>query len=190
MYTFHSEIGFGEKLPNFTDTEVKNEPMFFQSDLDFALKNGGPITHAFLSALCKIEEFSKNEIVFDSRSHMLMEHWFPCIPGYHHDSIIRSRNGQPNYDVENLATHCMCLINGDVCPTEFALGSSSFDKVPDGEIVYKTWHKEVERQLNEGILKRFTAPSNQLIFFDWQTWHQGTQAVKFGWRWFGRLNLR
>lgn len=186
-YTFNSNISIGEKLPEFTQEQIKKEPMFWQAGLDFAKQYGGPITQAFLTKLP--EEFKKNKIVFDSRSHMLMKGWYPCIPGYHHDSVIRSRNGQPDYDANNRAKHCMALVNGDICPTEFAIGISTFNKVPDGEIVYKKWHEEVDKQLKDGTLIKFNAPSNRMIEFNWQTWHQGTQCIKDGWRWFGRASI-
>jgi len=31
-------------------------------------------------------------------------------------------------------------------------------------------------------------PSNRLVYFDCDTFHTGTKAVKNGWRWFGRVS--
>lgn len=187
-YSFNSQIQLGQSLPKFTDEQVKNEPMFWQADLKFAQENGGPITKAFLAALPAY--MKRQPLVFDSRSHMLMPGWFPCIPGFHHDSVPRNTTtGQPNYDVENHVFHAIALINGDICPTEFAIGESEFPQVPDGEIIYKVWHNEVDKQLKSGILQSWKAISNRVIFMDGQTWHQGTKAVKNGWRWFGRASI-
>lgn len=183
---------------------VKNEPMFFNASPRYAMEHGGPITRAFIS--CFIDEMTKDvshwlvgkalhddimsSYVFDSRVHMLMPGWFPCIPGFHHDDVPRSReDGQPNYTTpEYRSNHCMGLVNGEICPTEFALGEATFDIPPTGEIIYKHWHEDVVRKLANGILESKVAPSERLVFFNDRTWHQGTQAVQNGWRWFGRIS--
>lgn len=103
---------------------VKNEPMFFSSDVNYAYENGGPITKRFLDLL----PYRFNTGVFDSRVHMLMPGWVPCIPGWHHDDVPRTRSdGQPDY--ENMAyksEHVMGLVNGDLAPTQFAVGRIDF----------------------------------------------------------------
>lgn len=67
---------------------IKNEKMFFNSDLVFAYENGGPITKSFIDNLP--EEWKTNS-VFDSRVHMLMPGWYPAIPGWHHDDVPRPK---------------------------------------------------------------------------------------------------
>jgi hypothetical protein len=190
MYTFDSKFRVGPQFGQFTQEQVKNEPMFFNSDFGFCARNAGPITKAFIETFVDHHVVSSYaNYIFDSRVHMLMPGWFPCIPGFHHDDVPRGENGQPNYDSpEYLAQHCMGLVNGEICPTEFAEGKAIFEKVPEGEIVYKHWHKEVEKKLIREELLSTDAPSNHLVYFDWQTWHQGTRAVKNGWRWFGRIS--
>jgi len=180
-----SDIEFGEVMEtDYTDDIVKNEPMFFSCSSMFADEEGGPITRDFLSKI----DCAHDDLIIDTRVHMLMPGWFPCIPGYHHDDVPRSDpNGQPNYDdPEYRCHHAMALVNGDICPTEFALGTFIMPRVEPGEIVYKIWHPEVEEQLDNGIGYREKALSNQIIYFDDRTFHQGTRAVKAGWRWFGR----
>lgn len=172
---------------------IKAEPMFFNSSVEFAKEKGGPITKAFLNAL-PAEWFDG---VFDSRIHMLMPGWYPAIPGWHHDDVPRppipvgqhfGTAGQPDYDSPRYQSeHIMGLVNGAICPTEFAVGQATMPAVPDGEVIYKLWHKEVEQELARRNLSLWLAPSLQLIHFDWQTFHQGRRAVKNGWRWFGRI---
>lgn len=88
----------GDYLPTFTDNEVKNEPMLFSCDRDASIALGGPITKAFLDSLYP-EFLNHPDFILDTRVHMLMPGWFPCIPGYHHDDVPRNNtNGQPNYD--------------------------------------------------------------------------------------------
>lgn len=167
---------------------IKNEPMLFNSSLDYAWEVGGPITRDFISNLPP--EWTECNTVVDSRVHMLMPGWFPCIPGFHHDDIIRTYpNGQPNYSrPEYFSKHVMGLVNGDICPTQFALGDITLPNVPKGKLVYKEWHPIVQLSIDSGDLKSYSCPSGKIILFDWQSFHQGTRAIKAGWRWFIRIS--
>jgi len=187
-YLFNSEIRIGETLKDFTLNEIKNEPMLFNCDLKHALELGGPLTHEFLDNLPG-KWLKSKDLVIDSRVHMLMAGWFPCIPGFHHDDVPRERkDGQPNYDNPSYkAEHALALI-GDCCPTEFALGSAEFPEIKEGEKYYKIWHPLVVEKIKNGELKSFNTPSNKIIYFDWNTWHQGIRAQKDGWRWFIRAS--
>lgn len=182
-----TEVGsFAQDVP---DSDIKNEPMFFNCDLAFAYVNGGPITRAFIDALP--QEWKMSPLVFDSRVHMLMPGWFPCIPGFHHDDVPRTdtSNGQPDYDnPEYLSQHIIGLVNADIAPTEFAVGECTMPEVAEGDIVYRRWHTEVERLIAEGEMASMSAKDRTLIYFDWQAFHQGVRAIKGGWRWFGRVS--
>lgn len=122
---------------------------------------------------------------------MLMPEYYPCIPGWHHDDVPRSReDGQPNYvNPEYHAKHCMMLVNGDIAPTEFAVGEAEFPEIEKGKIIYKEWHPLVNEKIEAGELTTVSAPSDTLIYFDDQTWHRGTKAVKAGWRFFIRATI-
>lgn len=196
--TFNSKAsivgGFARRIDN---DKIKNEPMFFNCDLEFAFNNGGPITRSFIMNLPD-EWQNDGRMVFDSRIHMLMPGWYPAIPGFHHDDVPRPpipvgqhflTAGQPDYDNPRyLSEHIIGLVNADVCPTNFALGESTFSEVPEGETVYRQWHPEVVQKLKDGELTSFSAPDRTLVEFDWQTWHTGTKCVSNGWRWFGRVS--
>lgn len=171
----------------FSQEDIKNEPMLFSSSVDYAKEHGGPITRAFLKSF--VPNYDSG--VFDSRVHMLMPGWYPAIPGFHHDDVPRSRqDGQPNYrNPEYAAYHAMGLLNGDICPTEFALGESELWEVPLGRTVYKVWHPEIVKLRDEGKLKTYKAESGKIIWFDNHTWHQGVAATGSGFRWFGRLSF-
>lgn len=184
-YNFVSQIKIGPSFGrDFSEIEIKNEPMFFNSDLDFAFKNGGDITKGFIQTY--FQSGGTKDAVFDSRVHMLMKGWFPCIPGFHHDDVWRpAAKSQPDYDnLKYKSNHCLGLVNGKICPTEFALGNISLSGILDGEIIYKQWHKEIE-SMN---LERRKIETQNLVWFDWQSFHQGTRAVQDGWRWFGRIS--
>lgn len=189
MFTFDSKIEFGNKILG-NEHQVKHEPMLFSCNKESAWGLGGPITRSFLLNLS--DEFrDADDLIIDSRVHMLMPGWYPCIPGYHHDDVPREReDGQPNYHNPSYkAKHCMMLINGGIAPTKFALGKATFSDIPLGEKYYKEWHKDVEMLIRSRWLKEYDAESNKLIYFDWQTWHKGVQAVKGGWRFFIRATI-
>jgi len=194
--TFNSQFvklnGFAQSLSN---DLIKKEPMFFNSDLEYAYENGGNITRGFIEMLPK---GWLDNVVFDSRVHMLMPGWYPAIPGWHHDDVPRPEipvgqhfltAGQPDYDnTRYFSEHILGLVNADVCPTQFAIGTCTMPKVEDGETIYKKWHIEVERLIKSGELELNEAKDRTLYQFDWQTFHTGTKAIKNGWRWFGRVS--
>lgn len=164
---------------------VKNEPMFFNASIEFAHEHGGVITKSFIESLP--EEYQNG--VIDTRVHMLMPTWYPCIPGFHHDDVPRNTpNGQPNYTNPTYKSrHILGLVNADICPTTFALGTSEFPVL--SENVYKQYDERVIELIKSGELITLEAESGVLYEFDWQTWHTGVEAVKNGWRWFGRVSI-
>jgi hypothetical protein len=187
-FSFNSSITLGPHLPSFAEEQTKNEPMLFSCDWETAERLGGPLTNAFLKALWPLWE--RDGVIIDSRVHMLMPGWYPCIPGWHHDDVPRTRSdGQPNYDAPDYqAEHVCALVNGDVCPTAFAIGKHSLPDIPLGSVFYREWHPLVDQAVEHGDLSLVHAPTNRLVFFDWQTMHQGTQARTNGWRWFIRAS--
>ena len=189
-HSFNSDVALGGTIPYVGADVVKNEPMLFSCSADAARKLGGPITRSFLDRLELVWDLDEPDVVIDSRVHMLMTGWWPCIPGWHHDDVPRSRSdGQPNYvDPEYRSEHCMALAGADVCPTEFAIGQHALPDVASGRVVYRDWHPMVEDQVRTGRLRLWRAPTWRLIFFDWQSMHQGTQAIGDGWRWFVRAS--
>jgi hypothetical protein len=184
----NSQIELGKVLSSFPESDIKNEPMFFNCTWDFAYEHGGEPTREFLRELAKHQ--NKDNIIIDSRVHMLMPGWFPCIPGFHHDDVPRERqDGQPEYHNPSYRSkHALILYNGDICPTEFAIGQAEFPEVSLGEKYYKVWHPLVKEKIRNKELITLNAPNNTVVFFDDRTWHQGTQAVNNGWRLFIRAS--
>lgn len=191
---FQSDIKFMNKF-ECSNEAVKKEPMFFNSDYQFAYDNGGEVTKAFLTAL---PDDWKTDVIFDSRVHMLMPGWYPAIPGYHHDDVPRPEipvgqhfitAGQPDYDNPKYkAEHIMALVNAEICPTKFILGECKMPPIPEGELIYRKWHEEVKQLIADKKVQVVDAPNKQLIYFDWQCFHTGDKAVTNGWRWFGRIS--
>jgi hypothetical protein len=186
---------FAEDVSN---DQIKNEIMFFNSDIDFAWNAGGPITRSFIDSLP--EEWLQIDTVLDSRVHMLMPGWYPAIPGFHHDDVPRPpipvgqhfiSAGQPDYiNTRYHSEHICGLVNADICPTQFAIGSIHLDLPPEGELIYRTWHPQIVDALASQFLDSYSAPDRTLVQFDWQTFHTGTKAISNGWRWFGRVTRK
>lgn len=194
MKTFNSQICYrGSFVDTWTQDQIKNEPMFFNCDLDFAYNNGGPITRAFLRALPDDWEGTKeNPVVLDSRVHMLMPGWTPCIPGWHHDDVPRGGvTNQPIYDGTCKADHIMGLVNGDIAATRFIVGPVTVSEAHSKALVYKEWSQEINAQIDGEFIPKsaiVSAPSGRLIQFDCYAFHTGVPAVASGWRWFVRVS--
>src|SRR5262245_43743261 len=119
--TFDSRFHLVGSLPPFAPSQVKAEPMFFAAGGDFARRHGGPITQAVLAALPA--DWRSCPLVIDSRVHMLMPGWYPCIPGWHLDDVPRTRSdGQPEHRCPAYrAEHILCVV-GDASLPLFAVG--------------------------------------------------------------------
>ena len=173
---------------NIINDEIKNELMFFNCDLKFAYKNGGNITKSFIDNLPNDWKF--DDVVFDSRVHMLMKGWYPCIPGWHHDDVPRTlKNGQPNYDnPEYYSEHILGIVNSFICPTKFAIGEVYMPKIINDDIVYEKWNEIIDKEIKEGILRVDEVQDRTLTYFNCNTFHTGQKAIDNGWRWFGRIS--
>lgn len=175
------------ELREFSQKEIKDEPMFFGASIDFALRNGGPLTEAFLSARSC---YGWEDGIFDSRVHMLMEGWYPCIPGFHVDDAPRCdrKDGQPNHiNPSYEAIHRFAII-GDASKTQLLSGEFFLPEPEDGSgiVTYRLWDETLCASLD---MNKVTLADPGIVYeFDWQGIHAGAPAHKSGWRWFGRIS--
>jgi len=185
---WHSGYDVVGKLPIFSEDEIRNEPMLFACSMTYALNNGGPITKSFIDKLP--EEFFNRNVIIDSRVSMLMEGWYPAIPGFHIDDIPRSRvDGQPNYlDPEYKSKHVAAVV-GDCSLTSFIVGTSiEVSDVDVGDKVYAKWDKEIKDQLQNGTIEERTIGERELVQFGYGDLHRANPATKRGWRLFIRAS--
>lgn len=178
-------------IERFDDNILKNETMLFSADYNFARRNGDIITQSFLDKLP--EDWKKSKIKIDSRVHMLMKDWYPCIPGWHHDDIPRTRSDrQPNYEkLDYESEHIIMVVNADVAPTQFIVGEIDMDIPPIGKVIYDVWNRDINSFLPHIALCNFELKEVEdcvIYHFDWQSFHRGTAAVKNGWRMFIRAS--
>lgn len=188
---FNSQYRVIDRLGEFTMAQIKTEPMFFHADWDFAFRNGGVITRSFLRFLDPRVKW-----VIDSRVHMLMPGWYPCIPGWHHDDVPRHTSvtdanvviGQPNYkNPAYHAEHILTVVDaGTGSLTEFLEGELDIESY-DPAAVYKAFNGEIERwwRFQEGVRFR-TVHSGEVVKLDANTFHRGMPATGNGWRIFIR----
>lgn len=194
------------KIDNFFcdygDTVIKNEGMLFSCNIEHARKDGGILTTSFLNALERNTVFQDamekhgGEAIIDSRVHMLMPGWYPCIPGWHHDDVDRGGLfNQPQYGTKvdgsdmQEKIHFMGLANAEIAPTEFIVGQTMLvdpDPLPN---VYEKWHTDIQWAKMTGHHKVKQAESGVIYAFNQHSMHRGTQAVKNGWRWFIRVTV-
>jgi len=177
---------------SFSQEEIKKETMLFSADYDFARKNGDGLTNLFLDNIP--DEWKNSKLIIDSRVHMLMPGWYPCIPGWHHDDVPRyGRFGQPNYEnPDYYSEHLLMVVNAEVAPTEFLVGNAiEVPQVEDDQTVYEVWSKHLNERLKydtEWDAYLHKVEDSIIYRFDWQTFHRGTAAVKNGWRFFIRAS--
>lgn len=126
--------GFGQWL-------VEREPMLFQCSRDFARKACGPITHFVLDLLeSQIPNGMAARLRIDTRSHMLMDGWYPAIPGWHCDFLESKNKEYVRNPHDNQVKHFAFINSGPA--TEFI---ENRDLNVDVEKV--TW-QEVDKQVS------------------------------------------
>jgi len=187
-----SKFSLGAHVEKWSIAQIKKEPMFWQSSLDFVLQHKAPIHKNFIENL----KFSASkygvipeDIIIDSRIHMFVgKNIYPAIPGWHHDDVPRGLNGQPDYlAMPYKANHALALYGDPVCQTEFATGSLQL-QIPDSGVVYEQWHPQIERLVRGGYLKSHICDMHRIYLFDAFTWHQAVPSTGPGWRFFIRAS--
>ncbi len=157
-----------------SNNEIKEEPILFNCDLQFAYENGGAITKSFIDNLPDDWKL-KEKVSFTSRVHLLMPEWNPAFPNWHCD-------GYPSIPTESI----LGLVNADISPTQFVLTEclASYCKL-DGSVL----HKEIEKLNNEKKILITEAKDRTLIKLDSNTIHRAVEAKGIGWRWLGRVSV-
>ena len=159
------------------DTEIEQEPQMFGATLGFADQHAGPLTRLFLNALDA--NGIDRGVIIDSRSHMLMPGFYPCIPGWHLDELARGEDGQPVIDdigSEGSPVHILCLL-GSVSPTQFVTDRVVLPRLPEvGRTLYGTWSPIITRGVSDGQIQTRSARPGEVIRFRNSDFHQGVPA--------------
>jgi hypothetical protein len=163
---------------------LKDEPMLFSASVEFAMEHGGPLTKAFLSSF--EDEALAEAWVIDTKVHMLMPGWWPCIPGWHHDDVVRSReDGQPNYEDprwEEPVHRLVVVDNGTDSHTEFLTEPIQLE-IPAEGVIYREWDAII------GDRRRIKRVEPGVVYeFGTSDFHRGVPAKGNGWRFFARAS--
>lgn len=199
-------------IPNHPTDELKKEPMFYRASRDYAYEKGGDIMKNFIDHLPEEwDDLDSDDILIDSRTHMLMETWIPCIGGFHMDAIRRGENGQPDFNEPGDAEHVIVWIGDDVSPTQMLTGALNIDLPEElDRPVWSYFDDEVKKQMqiqesvkqhaierglpnagyDEDELRIFTTKCGDMIKFGFGGLHRGTPSKGSGWRHFIRASVR
>lgn len=127
--------GFGQWL-------VEREPMLFQCSREFARKACGPITHFVLDLLeAQISNGMAARLRIDTRSLMLMDGWYPAIPGWHCDFLDSQKNKEYTLSEHDNQVRHFAFINAGPATEFIANRNLAFD-------VEKVTWQEVDKQVN------------------------------------------
>lgn len=166
---------------------IRHLPQFFRSTPDYIYRLGGPIYRKILD--CAPLEGERRLISIDSRVHMLMPGFLPCIGGWHCDDFHRPTGKQPDlFDLANKpefqATHHAIILGADVAPTVFA--DESFH-IPDTALQSDSVYRECHREIMRIKPSNFAARPGNFVTFGSLSFHRGSIATGRGWRLFVRI---
>ncbi|EOP80887.1 hypothetical protein CN448_31320 [Bacillus cereus] len=187
-------IGYDKAIEQPSIEILKNTPALWNASLDDALKYGGELTKAAISAMNLRHD--RKYIVVDTKVHMLMPGMCPAIPNWHSDGVPRGLELRPEAKAEpnifaqekmsNSRFHL--LVTGEGCLTEF-IGQPVELDVPEepNTKLYSMVNQQVREKVGAGELEVFTAPTCTPIEFDWFDIHRGIEATKHEWRYLIRV---
>lgn len=189
-FKLHGNVFYDNEF-EVTPEMIKNEPMFFSASLEYIEVRGGALTQFVLSKLRDILYDSElrplHEFIIDSRSHMLMPGFYPCIPGWHHDDVPRTRkDGQPNYENPEYKSNHLMVVIGKTAMPQFLRTTTVLPDIPEGRTIYQAWDRMINAAHSEDDF--YTIGSGDIYEFDYQTFHRGMPAKLHGWRYFIRFS--
>ena len=167
--------------------DLRTLPMLYRASADFASKQ-----HLFYKDLLSVLDLSGGKYIsMDVRTSMLMQGWYPSIPGWHCDDFYRP-DGQP--DLERLLPikHLMLVLGADVSATEFIYqpidlpSPTELYEVYDSEnALYGYYNSIIEDK--KPIVK--SVGEGEIWQFGGLDFHRAVPAVKNGWRTFIRVTV-
>lgn len=191
---FQNNVIVSPGIPNEGDDVIRRLPQFFRADAEYVYRLGGSVYRAILDAapLRKRRRF----ISIDSRVHMLMPGFYPCIPGWHCDDFLRTEPapGQPRlrdiYERPELEAEHHAILMGKTAATEYACAPFALPGwIVSGPAVYADADREIQSHADERLGREETlfAPFGSFVSFGALVWHRGTEAKEHAWRLFVRI---
>ncbi len=178
---------------------IKAETMLFSADPEFAFMNGGPITRKAVEFLHAALGMPDDNVVIDTRVHMLKPGWNPAIPGWHCDAVPRGADGQPDFGSAELddIVHFLLVIDASDQPTgamtEFVdlKAPVRFPAPEAGENVWGVHSRSINELLDAEArhLEVLTLESGRFYRFTSRDYHRSVPATGSGWRYFFRASV-
>jgi len=177
-----------------SDQEIESEPMIYGGSIEFCRKNSGGLTNGILDAietevnnLMQDQAYKGYHPVIDTKSVMLMPGWYPCIPGWHCDGVIRkTKNSQPDLSTLNEDIwHFTSVISSrrDMESTEI-IDCNAYIDVDENHV----W-QSVDNYLRKNKPPVYKTESGEIIQFSRSTLHNCPPVTVRGWRYFFRLSF-
>lgn len=180
------------------EDQIKDEPMLFSADPRFAYASGGILTRTILDKLTQRGKFSPDDnVVIDTRVHMLKPGWIPAIGGWHCDAVPRGDDGQPvlNHPAIDGIRHYLCVVDcGTGSMTEF-LTKDVAEYLPTKASPGKNLWGQHSELVNDYIGSDpegagvVTLQSGQIYEFNARDYHRAIPATGHGWRFFFRASV-
>ncbi len=119
-----------------------------------------------------------DNVIVDTRVHMLKKGWYPCIPGWHLDEVKRDSNDNLDWDNDQEKHHFLYIIDeGTGSMTEF-VKEDYYNRIKD----FTELNKIIELESPE----KFITQNKTLYYFTNRSAHRGLPATGNGWRYFFR----
>lgn len=165
-------------------SDPDNEARLLKSGLRFARDAGTPMLLDCLWVLRDhLDAQDWNQLVIDTRSHLLFEGHYPCIPGWHCDFVNRNENGviTPDPEIDKSVRHFICVSHTPTTAFAHNRNFELYDCPPH-------W-REISESINSTKPDIYQIEPGAIYEFDAQEIHKGVPATETGWRWFFRATL-
>jgi len=175
---------------------IQDEPMIYGGSWKWCRQNAGPLTNNIMDKIIKDveKEIYRHSLmgyhpVIDTKSVMLMQDFYPCIPGWHCDGVVRKdRSSQPDLStLNNDIKHYICHIDTehDLCNTAFMNTDLYLDV--DENKVWQSVSKRIDKISDDSFIDILQA--GHILKFSRSTLHKCMPATTRGWRYFFRLSF-
>jgi hypothetical protein len=173
---------------------IKNTLGLWCASIEDAIRYGGDITREAIGAMNIRND--RKYVVVDTKITMLKPGWCPAIPGWHVDGTPRTTDegltynfftGKPDIEQQDMMRPARfhLLVTGEGCLTNFVNQRVNIELPNKDARLFQKISKEINEKRNE--LDILTAPSCQVVEFDWWDIHEGVLATKSEWRYLIRV---
>lgn len=181
-------IQLGETMEQPPQDLIKNTFGLYNASMEDAIKFGGDLTREALKAI-KLKN-NRKYVVVDTKIHMLMPGFMPAILGFHTDGVPRPQKDKPDISLQEGKEENIyhLIVTGEGCLTEFINTPLNIDVLHNcTSDLYKGIDQHVRYLKPEENNLIFTAPTCQVLTWNWWDIHRAVIAKKHEWRFLIRV---